>query len=954
INIEADWSSVTLADQGFGGRFAAIGNASEVRIRHRLQSPFELATEGSLVLGDAGWLVDVENRWNRIDWQLPSGQRLASRDGRLHVAGNVADYRAEGALWIRVDDWPEARIELGGVGDLVGFAFDPLRAESTAGRVDVTGRLRWSPDLDWDADIDAAELDLSLLRTDLAGTVDATARSAGRVSGGTLEYATLALERLDGTFLSLPASASGELAYANQRLDISNGRLALGSSRATVSGRAGTGMELDITVDAPAIGELLAEASGAVSVGGQVGGTPGTPTIDAEVRGERLSWQAYSAERIEARLDLAADQRFEFGAAGSGLGDGRRRVEQWTASASGSPAAHRIDLGVEGTAGSARLAARGGWLEAAWSGEVEALEIDGPVVGRWTTGSSTRLRASADAVDLGLLCLDRQDLPGRACAEVDYAPGRPLDFAVSVAELPLAALPLTLPPGVGMSGDIFVEAAGEIAPDSIDASTAIEVRNASVQADIDGETETVRFTRLAGNAGIVANRLDATIEVAFSEGAGAGHVEFGMEDVRNADSPINGLARLGISDLSLVELFVPGIREPVGTIAGAVTIAGVAKAPALSGRIELSDGRAAIPAAGTEIRDLQLALEQREPGSLSVTGHAVSGDGSITIDGRTRLDPETGLETDITISGEDFDLLRLPDMQASASPDVRIHVDTDEVAVKGGLLIPNANFVVQEIPAGARKPSGDAVVMGREVDTRGGARRANVDIDVTLGDGVSFAGFGLTTDLTGNLRVQVAPSAPVTGLGRISLVGGRYEAYGQDLEIERGELIFSGPINNPLLDLRAVRRMPDVTAGIHVTGTPSQLSSEIFSEPAMSEVEALSYLLTGHALATADMGEGDLMNKAAFALGMSQAGAITSQVRSSLGLETLTLQGGIDDSRIVAGKRIGGRLLVEYGYGLVDQLGTLILKYQVNERLVLESSTGSVSTLDIIYKVRRK
>ncbi|MDH4108650.1 MAG: translocation/assembly module TamB domain-containing protein, partial [Gammaproteobacteria bacterium] len=274
--------------------------------------------------------------------------------------------------------------------------------------------------------------------------------------------------------------------------------------------------------------------------------------------------------------------------------------------------------------------------------------------------------------------------------------------------------------------------------------------------------------------------------------------------------------------------------------------------------------------------------------------------------------------------------------------------------VKGGLLIPNANFVVQEIPAGARKPSGDAVVMGREVDTGGGARRANVDIDVTLGDGVSFAGFGLTTDLAGNLRVQVAPSAPVTGLGRISLVGGRYEAYGQDLEIERGELIFSGPINNPLLDLRAVRRMPDVTAGIHVTGTPSQLSSEVFSEPAMSEVEALSYLLTGHALATADMGEGDLMNKAAFALGMSQAGAITSQVRSSLGLETLTLQGGIDDSRIVAGKRIGGRLLVEYGYGLVDQLGTLILKYQVNERLVLESSTGSVSTLDIIYKVRRK
>ena len=49
-----------------------------------------------------------------------------------------------------------------------------------------------------------------------------------------------------------------------------------------------------------------------------------------------------------------------------------------------------------------------------------------------------------------------------------------------------------------------------------------------------------------------------------------------------------------------------------------------------------------------------------------------------------------------------------------------------------------------------------------------------------------------------------------------------------------------------------------------------------------------------------------------------------------------------------------GRLLVEYGYGLADQLGTLILKYQLNDRLTLESSTGTVSTIDLKYNVRRK
>jgi translocation and assembly module TamB len=307
----------------------------------------------------------------------------------------------------------------------------------------------------------------------------------------------------------------------------------------------------------------------------------------------------------------------------------------------------------------------------------------------------------------------------------------------------------------------------------------------------------------------------------------------------------------------------------------------------------------------------------------------------------------------VFIHGERFEIVRLPDLNVAASPDVRIIVDDDRIYTVGGVGIPLADIDIQTVPTTAHRPSRDAVVYGRE-DRNRGSRKTVMDVNVTLGDDVHLSGFGLETDLTGSLRIQRTPQTPLTGNGRISLQDGRFEAYGQDLEVENGELFFSGPLDNPLFDVRAVRKLPEVTAGIHVTGNPGRLSSELFSDPDMSEAEALSYLLTGRPLNIADSGDGDLLNQAAFALGMSQAGAITSQVRSSLGLETLTVEGGLDDSRIIAGKRIGGRLLVEYGYGLVDQLGTLILKYQVNERLTLESSTGSVSTVDLIYNVRRK
>jgi translocation and assembly module TamB len=187
------------------------------------------------------------------------------------------------------------------------------------------------------------------------------------------------------------------------------------------------------------------------------------------------------------------------------------------------------------------------------------------------------------------------------------------------------------------------------------------------------------------------------------------------------------------------------------------------------------------------------------------------------------------------------------------------------------------------------------------------------------------------------------------------LYDGRYKAYGQDLEIERGELIFSGALDNPQLDVRAIRRTSDVVAGIQLSGTPRQIRSEVFSDPALSDGDALSYLLTGRPLASAtSAGEGDTLNNAAFALGLSGAGTIASQIRTDLGLDTLVIEGGTTDSRLIAGKRFGDRLLVEYGYGLVDKLGTLLLRYELNERVILESRTGTVSNLDVVYRVKKK
>ena len=59
----------------------------------------------------------------------------------------------------------------------------------------------------------------------------------------------------------------------------------------------------------------------------------------------------------------------------------------------------------------------------------------------------------------------------------------------------------------------------------------------------------------------------------------------------------------------------------------------------------------------------------------------------------------------------------------------------------------------------------------------------------------------------------------MSGRGAINAERCTYTAYGQRLTIERGKLYFDGPLDNPGLDVLALRKNLPVEAGVEVTGT---------------------------------------------------------------------------------------------------------------------------------------
>lgn len=99
----------------------------------------------------------------------------------------------------------------------------------------------------------------------------------------------------------------------------------------------------------------------------------------------------------------------------------------------------------------------------------------------------------------------------------------------------------------------------------------------------------------------------------------------------------------------------------------------------------------------------------------------------------------------------------------------------------------------------------------------------NANISIDLGDRFMFQGIGLDVTLGGKLNMTSQPGAPLKAMGRVSVLKGGYRAYGQDLVIEKGNIIFVGTLNNPVLNIRAKRRYSPVGAGVEVTGPVSAM-----------------------------------------------------------------------------------------------------------------------------------
>jgi autotransporter translocation and assembly factor TamB len=448
----------------------------------------------------------------------------------------------------------------------------------------------------------------------------------------------------------------------------------------------------------------------------------------------------------------------------------------------------------------------------------------------------------------------------------------------------------------------------------------------------------------------------------------------------NRNAPVSGGFTGKLQERGFLTALFPGlVQESHGLLDVDLRLGGVWRDPDLTGSLRLSQAGAYLPSAGITISNVQLAARLQGE-QISIDDFRVrSGKGEVSGKMQLQLDGWHLARFSGTLNGKDFQTVYLPELQLVTSPRLTLTGEKDRVTVNGDLLVPE--MLVSGPPVRAiTSPSKDVVFEGAPPQNLASGKSAILvegQIHVVLGDKVQVKSHGIDAKLGGGIDLILNGINNIASRGEIRVVKGSYKAYGVDLDIVRGRLYYTGEsVDQPNLDILALRTVADVKAGVTVAGRLNAPVVKLYSEPTMPDVDILAYMVLGHPLASGEQGSMVAM-AASSLLSMGQSDSLQEQIKerlglSVLGLETVTpstsgLMGYKEvqvtpsgaapakapaaESLLTVGKYLTPKLYLSYGRSLVTGGSLFLLRYDILRHWQLETQSGSESGADIYYKL---
>ena len=966
------------------------GDLASLQASGEFSGPWPLAfdLEAGLLDGDLPW--NLELRLGDTSLDLAEGGSLRLVRSRAALQGRGLDIRADLESLARTSQWPgDNRLTAAVHLQQEQLDISKLELQLPQGRIDGSGQLMLGPeylgktgkgDYRLDAALQFKNLNPALFVPD--SEADLQGRLYGRleVKLGTLqqngtpmpEDLALNLTDLSGSFLEQPVQGEGRLDWQRARgLRVASAGLHQGNNRIELSRAWQQGQPVALSFRLPQLdhfsgllpGVLSGKAEGQLElqVPQTAAGWKELPVGTGRLQLTDVSYDDLTLGAVTARFESTDRQPYAIQASGTSLSYQSQRVD-------------RLELSLRGGAKDFRLTAEAKTPD---YGEL-TLDCRGQAIQHIPTRETSGECARAKWAPLPAWPLEPWEnretvhwivnLPDR---RFTIEPFCMQELRQNLSQKPVVCLNETLAWKDGsarvrgsasylswqqirplMNGQWEAEGtfAGELQAtiansELADFSASLQSSDSELRLPLAERKLVIDVNRLQTE--ISGNLHQAQLDLAMAAGA-YGQVEGQM--VIDRERRLQGSFAVSRLELRTFQPFFIDVTELAGTANGELTLAGTVDKPSVKGEAEVANGSFNHLELPRKLTDISLKT-RFDAFRADYQGALTMGDAKADI--RGDLDwSETPLKATFALQSEEMEFTPLPQTDIWIVPDIKAEYRGGQLHISGSVKVPQAFINIKSLPKNSVGISSDVVIVDAE-DAQTRETPVYASVNMQLGDSVLFRGFGLETHLKGAMRLEYSPQQLLQGNGVVQLVEGTYRAYGQNLKIRSGELIFVGPIDNPTIHVDAVRAdiTDAVTVGIRAEGPAKSPSVTLFSQPAMSDQKKLHYLVTGQAPGEGQQDSSALLSQAAVSLGAATGESVLQDYADKLGIRNFQITAGEGDSgtEVQLSGYVNPRLFVRYGMGMFEDVNSLTMRYKLRRNLFLEAVSSTASTLDLLW-----
>jgi translocation and assembly module TamB len=658
---------------------------------------------------------------------------------------------------------------------------------------------------------------------------------------------------------------------------------------------------------------------------------------------------------VKGQLDTAADWQTDVSVnVGSAL-VAHQQINNIKIDAIGDKADHQLTASVDAEQGSVELEVNGKINNATWNGEVSNVTLsDKKLSFSNTKNIAVMFNSQTSDFDVSAHCWasDRSKL----CIDTLAQTKEIGQLNAQLSNLALEELKHFLPDNIRTRGDVKGNVAlnwnaGALKTlranlNASDLSTVLTSEEDRFRLPIDSLS-------LSAYSDSQKGQLEANLE---SSVLGKINTHVNIDDIQNTQA-LNGTINIDKILLSDLQPFIETLEQLKGDISGKVALAGTLKDPLLNGELNIND-------INLEGEQLPIALQKSNIHILfDKTTATIEGNLNDNQGGNVKLNGDVDWqgeqpEVNVNVQGEQFFVRAQQGVTFKISPDLKVGLANNALKLAGEVVVPYGRITIEELPEGAVQVSDDEIIVDQKTETNEKVPfDYDIDLNVIVKNDVKVESFGLESKVAGDLAIKMSQGVPIIATGELNLINGTYLAFGQNLIIRTGQVGFSGSIEHPYLNIKAIRNPANtangVIAGVTLTGNVKQPTLKLFSEPAMDQAHTLAYLLNGQPL-----GEGEgassnaMLAQLLLSQGVSRSEGVVSKVGETFGLSDVSLSssGSGDSTKVEISGYVAPSLQVKYSVGVFESLSEVAIRYQLLSQLYIEVTSGLYQNVDVLYK----